>query len=88
MRLGPDIKITADGIKFCRKMISLYTTKAEYQEAKALAAVPSSQGGYKSHASQNRTNAARMQGNLDIQLSWLERYNRPLYDEVTEVANE
>ncbi len=83
MRLGPGHKITVEDISFCRKEISGYTKKAKVQEAKALAAGPSSRGGYKSHASQNRKNAARMQGNLDIQLEWLKRYNPSLYEEVT-----
>ena len=83
MRLGPGIKITADVIESSRKWISEYTTRAEIQEEKVLTGPARSRRAYGSHASQNRKNAARMQGNLDIQLAWLKRYNRPLYDEVT-----
>ena len=83
IRLGPFDKITADIIEDSRKDISEYTAKAEIQEEKVETGPVRSRRAYGSHASRNRTNAARMQANLDIQLAWLKRYNRPLYDEVT-----
>ncbi len=83
MRLGPFDKITADDIEFRRKDISEYTAKAEIQEAKVLTGPVRSRRAYGSHASRNRTSAARMQGDLDIQLAWLKRYNPSLYEEVT-----
>ncbi len=83
MRLGPGIKITAADIKFCRNEISNYTKKAENQEENVSFGPVRSRRAYGSHASRNRTSAARWQMYLDIKLAWLKRYNRPLYDEVT-----
>jgi len=83
MRLGLGDKITVGDIKFCRKLISEYTEKAESQEENVLFGPVRSRRAYGSHASQNRKNAERMQGNLDIQLAWLKRYKPSLYDEVT-----
>lgn len=81
------MNITKNGVLFCRDMVAEYLEQAKTYEDKAETCSPHQRGAYRSHATQSRKNAQRMQANYDAQMGWLVEHNYPLYLELKEIEN-
>lgn len=77
-----DLNISAETVKWDRKIIKEYEEKIKEFEGKAAAAKGSRRGAYKANVTRTRKNLDAMSGNLAYHLQWLKRFKPEVCEEV------